>query len=567
MGERLGRIDALLEQGITPISPDSGVAVLQQLISDPSTPYAVVVSGRMGSSPTLKVDRPELPLHRFIEDVKIYYPGIELVVEATLTPQTDPYLLDHVFRGEMLFPAVMGLEAMAQVAGALSENQDLPAFEQVEFNRAIVIPADGSIVIRVAALDRGGGAVEVVIRSSSTGFQLDHFRCRCRFQSHGETKGSEDSTSVKELPLITLDPKKELYGGILFQGARFQRLRGYRRIAAKECIAEIESSSSAKWFGGYLPSDFVLGDPGRRDAAIHGIQVCVPNVSLLPVGIDRLIINRAVITSEAQGGSILSAREKVRVKDQFIYDLEVRASDGSLLEIWEGLRLLMISGSESRGPWVGPLLAPYMERRIEAILPDAELRLAVEPGHDERGVRSDRAIQRAIDTKVQILRRFDGKPEASDEHYVSASHCSGLTLAVAGLTLVGCDMEPVAVRADSIWRDLLGVERFSLAEQVSALVREDRNRAATRVWCASECLKKAGASPVAPLIFGDDRGEGWVVLRSGAFIIATYAAIVNGRDSELVLAVLGAEHGRDTWRVESVAEQAVDVSAPTMSFV
>jgi len=73
MGERLGRIDALRRQGITPIGPDDGVRVLRQLISSPprsgeglaeGCPTAVVVSGRFGDPPTLRHEQPELPLLR-----------------------------------------------------------------------------------------------------------------------------------------------------------------------------------------------------------------------------------------------------------------------------------------------------------------------------------------------------------------------------------------------------------------------------------------------------------------------------------------------------------------------
>src|SRR5258706_102938 len=77
--------------------------------------------------------------------------------------------------GEMLFPDVIGLEAMAQVAVALMGTNELPVFEQMKFNRAIVVSASAATRIRVAALARKPDLVEVVIRSEETGFQFDHF--------------------------------------------------------------------------------------------------------------------------------------------------------------------------------------------------------------------------------------------------------------------------------------------------------------------------------------------------------------------------------------------------------
>src|SRR5690606_3061416 len=103
MGARLGSLDALASRGITPIPPEAGTALLHDLLARP-TPVAVVVTGRFGEPSTLRVARPELPFLRFIETPRVYYPGVELVVDAALSCDTDPYLDDHVLQGERLLP-------------------------------------------------------------------------------------------------------------------------------------------------------------------------------------------------------------------------------------------------------------------------------------------------------------------------------------------------------------------------------------------------------------------------------------------------------------------------------
>ena len=65
---------------------------------------------------------------------------------------------------------------------------------------------------------------------------------------------------------------------------------------------------------------------------------------------------------------------------------------------------------------------------------------------------------------------------------MSASHCGDLTMAVAGHSPVGCDLELVVTRPPEIWRDMLGVERFKLAEVISREAQETLDVAATRVW-------------------------------------------------------------------------------------
>src|SRR6185369_8009946 len=79
-----------------------------------------------------------------------------------------------------------------------------------------------------------------------------------------------------------------LYGGLLFQGARFQRLTRYHSAAARYVDAEVSTGSVGNWFASFLPPDLILGDPGSRDAYLHGNQVCVPDATLLPAGVDRI---------------------------------------------------------------------------------------------------------------------------------------------------------------------------------------------------------------------------------------------------------------------------------------
>jgi len=70
----------------------------------------------------------------------------------------------------------------------------------------------------------------------------------------------------------SFDPSRDLYGRILFHRGRFCRLKGYRLLKAKECVAELSGDDDAAWFGPYLPSPLLLGNPAARDAALHGLD-------------------------------------------------------------------------------------------------------------------------------------------------------------------------------------------------------------------------------------------------------------------------------------------------------
>jgi len=537
MGARLGTVDELARRGITPIPVEKGLDSLRKLLCRKSANVAAVVMGRLREMPTLKVEKPELPFLRFLEKPRVYYPGIELVVDAELSTATDPYLDDHIFRGERLLPAVMGMEAMAEVFMALAETNEPPAFEKVRFERPVVAGDGATTTIRVAALVRAPGYVEMVLRSSETGFQVDHFRAVCRV---GGTL-SEPARRVDNGTRVVIDPEHDLYGRVLFHSGRFRRLREYRTLKATQCSAEIVPDGTTNWFGRYLPGDLVLGDPGARDAAIHAVQACVPQIALLPVGVEKITgsLNGQV------GELFIHAEERERLANGFVYDVELTDTEGRVLERWERLHLRAISGTDFNGPWPEGLLTPYVERCLLEVIPGADVSIAFELDQaSDRRERSTRAIESALGTGC-VIRRADGKPEACDGRDVSASHSGDLTMAVGGRLPVGCDLEIVSMRPPEIWSDILGVERFKLAEVISREAQETLDVAATRVWTSVECLKKAGAGLSAPLVFDGVSPNGWILLASGELKIASCVIKRQGKKEDLAIAVLtGGGHAR-----------------------
>ncbi len=530
MGARLGTVDELAHQGITPIPIEKGLDALRRLLCRKPANVAAVVMGRLRDMPTLEVERPELPFLRFLEKPRVYYPKIELVVDAELSTATDPYLDDHIFRGERLLPAVMGMEAMAQVFMALAETNEPPVFEQVWFDRPVVVGDGAAHTIRVAALVRAAGSVEIVLRSSETGFQVDHFRAVCRVVS----AHLDQAPCTVDPRAIGLDPRQDLYGKVLFHTGRFQRLREYRALKATECAAEIMPDGTTTWFGRYLPGGLVLGDPGARDAAIHAVQACVPQVTLLPVGVEKI-----TGSLNGQGGGLfVRAQERERLANGFVYDVELIDTEGRVRERWERLHLHAVSGTDFKGPWPDGLLTPYVERCLLGLVPGASVSVAFERDEtlDPRD-RSTRAIERTLGAGC-IIRRADGKPTSCDGRDVSASHCGDLTMAVAGHAPVGCDIELVVNRSPEIWSNMLGVERFKLAEVISRETQETLDQAATRVWTAVECLKKAGAGTTAPLVFASAASSGWVLLTSGDLKIASGVVQRDREKEEMAIALL-----------------------------
>jgi enediyne polyketide synthase len=330
---------------------------------------------------------------------------------------------------------------------------------------------------------------------------------------------------------LPLEPDRDLYGRILFHSGRFRRLQGYRLLRAKECIAEIGPDDATPWFGPYLPTEFLLGDPAARDATLHAIQACIPHRRILPTGIDRLVIHRV-----ESGPRLAWGRERSHEGNNFIYDLQVTNPVGELLEQWDGLRLRAVEELAPPESWPLVLLAPYLERRLEELVLGSSVAVAVQSrASQERSASSQAALRQALGQTGRIFRRPDGKPVTLKRKSLSAAHARNLTLAVAGAGVVACDVEEVTARPDKAWRGLLGRDRFRMAERISRERSEDFNTAATRLWNALECMKKAEISAEAPLVLDSTTNDGWVLFRSGALTIATCVTAVQGTEAPLAI--------------------------------
>jgi enediyne polyketide synthase len=120
---------------------------------------------------------------------------------------------------------------------------------------------------------------------------------------------------------------------------------------------------------------------------------------------------------------------------------------------------------------------------------------------------------------------------------MSAAHGLGVTLSAVSDTEVACDIEAVSMRSADEWRGLLG-DHAAVAELVARETGEAPDTAATRVWGAVECLRKAGIMAGAPLTVLPRRKDAWVVFAAGDLRIATFVTALRDALEPAVFAFL-----------------------------
>lgn len=530
MGERLGSVENLSRVGVHTITPDQGVAMLRGLVADPDAPVVAVVTGRFGQMPTVRFGSDELPLLRFLEQPRVFYPGIELVADSELSWANDPYLAEHVFSGgtDAVLPGTVGLEAMTQAAVGVTGSDAVPVLEDVEFLRAVVLGEDEKVTLRVAALVTGPGRVATVVRSSTTRFQVDHYRAVCVFSdAEPRALGFADPADA-DLPAMAFDPATDLYGPLLFHGPRFKLVESVHRTGAQLATSRLLPGTGAPWFGRYLPSTLLLGDPAARDAYMQPIQTCGPTVLAIPAGIRRLV------PGPATGSAPATVNVRHRFDDEE-WDVEVTGPDGRVIETWEGFTTQLVSKYEVPETWVPMLLGSYLEQALIDQGLSGRIMLDRDPEGVERRAASELMLKRLLGAGTSVSWRPDGRPEVDSGRTVSVSHRAGITVAAA---VPGVDLELVESRD---WAALLGPDRLALAETIAEEAGEDLDRAATRVWSAGECVVKAGLPVETPVVFDAVHEGGWAGLRCGDQRILTYATRLRGVAEPVVVAVLTAE--------------------------
>ena len=526
MGTRIANLEALRAKGIHPISVEDGVRWFKRLLIG-QWPSRIVITGAFGTPKTFRYMDVTLPLWRFLEEPLVFVPECELVVECRISAQSDPYLNDHCLNGTRLFPAVMVLESMAQAALAVcgeTETTTPIEFEDVCFLTAITVP-DKGIRIRIEAIVHNMGAVEVTIFSEESQFQVEHVRGMVKIRPPKIKR--KVVLSPPNISPLQINPLIDLYDVIAFQGGRFQRVNSYDYATAKFCGAHLSSLvQNRPWFDPCLPQTLVLPDPAARDAVLHGLQVCVPQATILPIRIQSLLIAPEEKTAESIRGAEYYSDGKY-----FNYDIDVISHSGAMYEQWRGVEFQAINIDWHRRLSTN-LLAIIIERRLQYALPVNEVRCAVTEGQRDR--RS--GLLHSILGVNAVWHGGDGRPLVK-EGALTLSHSSNLSLGIIAKESVSCDLAEIHQHANETWKGILGELHNHILIHLIETLGESKDFAGTRLWAARESLVKLGISPAVPMIVVSKVKDDAVLFRCGKAYVLTFPILVNGSESPTMVAV------------------------------
>jgi enediyne polyketide synthase len=99
-------------------------------------------------------------------------------------------------------------------------------------------------------------------------------------------------------------------------------------------------------------------------------------------------------------------------------------------------------------------------------------------------------------------------------------------------------METVTTRSAATWRDLLGEDRYRAARILADDRSESFDTAATRLWGAIECLRKAELQHGTPVTLASGADDEIVLLGAGRAAIASLVAEIDGAPQPVVITLL-----------------------------
>ncbi|WP_168209154.1 type I polyketide synthase [Agromyces intestinalis] len=514
MGESLGVLDSLRAMGVEPLLPKQATSLLRGIVVTPNTPRTVLLTARCPDGPGLQLPRNgSADFSRFDEARLEVVEDVVAVVDTRVDIVTDRALADHQIDGMHVLPAVMGLEAVTQVARVAGWKERSWAFESLRFDRPIVVPEGTARVLRTSvAAEPIANEWRAVVRDDQDDFASPRFTMTIVPQP-------ENIPQLDSVRLTGTDVDASAwYGPLFFHGRRFERVAAYGRLSAFTLAAQLSTPTAEPWFGPLLPPALQLGDPGALDASLHMLMAAAPHRRVLPVAADYLFIPRPdSIPSRVQ------AVERSHSADEFVFDVDLLDDSTEIVAAWRGLRLRVV-GDLPAGTWPEGLplglLGPWLSRCII----------------DAGGPAIEIIVQEGDSASSDAMQAL-GWPVVESGGVTSAAHTGGLLFlanGVDGRRSIGIDAE-VVTGPRSVLSDP-ALERWQRASIPSET--DDRAPDGLEAWTLGEALVKLGRHADTSM-GADARDQGLVRMRGDgvAAIVGTLTVQHDGTSLDLAVAV------------------------------
>ena len=266
-----------------------------------------------------------------------------------------PYLQDHRFEGNAVFPGVEAMHVLAQAVKEFAPETDITAITDTAFDKFLFIPPDAKKIDALCSITPfGNGDITAVLQTKTRTKKAAFTRIKEHVTVHYQHIKPEvaayfhNPLSFGENGCLEISPER-IYRELVPFGPAYHNIAERLSIHKDGAIAKLRAPiiSDAIEKTGQLGSPFVL------DAAFHA--ACVwgqrySGVVAFPVGIEK----RIVIKPTRPGDTYICAAIPVRPDaDMLIFDIYIGDEDSTLYEIARGVRMRDVSAGRMKPPsWI-----------------------------------------------------------------------------------------------------------------------------------------------------------------------------------------------------------------------
>jgi NAD(P)-dependent dehydrogenase (short-subunit alcohol dehydrogenase family) len=258
----------------------------------------------------------------------------ELIGEAIFFPESDPFLIDHRFRGRPLLPAVITMEAFAETVQQMFPDKHIVAIHDLELLRGLTFSSETAVSVQISA-DTAGNLVacELVCPFYNRAGQLVDPH---RVYATGIVEISSEPAAFESLPVSApegechaiqyADVSAMMYHGPVFQQARDIIFSETQGIWAHLDVAPIELLAGKRNAFGWMLN------PATVDACLYlcGAYVWLQNDGAvgLPKRIQQFSFGRLPRSGET---CLLSVVPTSTGDGELIFNLTCYGDDGKAI--------------------------------------------------------------------------------------------------------------------------------------------------------------------------------------------------------------------------------------------
>jgi Polyketide synthase dehydratase N-terminal domain len=266
-----------------------------------------------------------------------------------------PYLLDHRFEGNAVFPAVEAMQVLAQSVKEFAPQTDITAITDISFDKFLFIPPNTKQIDTLCNITLfEAGDITAVLQTKTTSKKAAITRTKAHVTvNYSNIK--QKAALYHQSPLsfegndgLEISPD-QIYRELVPFGPAYQNISKNLFLHKDGAIAKIQAP---------IISDFMdktgrLGSPFVLDAAFHA--ACVwgqrySGVVAFPVGVEK----RIIVNPTQPGETYISTAVPVRRElDRLIFDICIHTENYATHEKVLGVHMRDVSAGRMRPPsWI-----------------------------------------------------------------------------------------------------------------------------------------------------------------------------------------------------------------------